>query len=179
MLSLEHSIRASSRQIILHLSRTQPLNNTIDLLIAVPQPRFRIGIFRRQARDVAIPLLRLQARRSRDAGIGNHRLSAATNGCSVLLEHEAREILGYEGGDASAAVGGREWCRGPAVVLRVEERGFFALRIGDDLFYSLVAPLGRLPVRVAEGFMNLVHVEPVEEGLVVALIRSGGYGRHD
>jgi len=52
------------------------------------------------------------------------------------------------------------------------------LGFGENLFEVLVAALWRFPGWVAEGFVDLVHVEGVEEGGVGLVVRGGGDGRH-
>ena len=53
-----------------------------------------------------------------------------------------------------------------------------ALGFGEDLFEVLVAALWRFPGWVAEGLVDLVHVEGVEEGGVGFIVGGGGDGRH-
>lgn len=68
--------------------------------------------------------------------------------------------------------------RGTAVVLGCEQRLFFPLSLGNDLLQCLVATLGGLPVRAAKGLVDFVHVQLVEKGHVVGLVRGCGDGRH-
>jgi len=65
--SLEHRVRTSRSQVLLDLPSRQALHYSVDFRIVVEQACLRVLIFRRQARDVAILLLRLQARRRSDA----------------------------------------------------------------------------------------------------------------
>ena len=61
----------------------------------------------------------------------------------------------------------------------IQERLLSTLGFGEDLLEVLVAPLRWFPVWIAEGFVDLVHVEGVEEGGVGFLIGGGSDGRHD
>ena len=54
----------------------------------------------------------------------------------------------------------RGCCTG--VVLGCEDRGFLALRLGDDLFDVLVSALRRFPVRIAEGLREVRDVYLIE-----------------
>ena len=53
-----------------------------------------------------------------------------------------------------------------------------ALSFREYLLQVLVAALWWLPGWVAEGFVDLVHVEGIEEGGVGFLVGGGGDGRH-
>lgn len=82
------------------------------------------------------------------------------------------------GGWRVAAISRWHRCAGSRVLLRVDQALLCAVSLGQNLFEVLVAALRRLPVGIAKGFVDLVHVERVEERRVSLLVGGRGDGRH-
>lgn len=64
------------------------------------------------------------------------------------------------------------------VLLGIDHALLGALSFGEDLLEVFVAALWWTPVGVAEGFVDLVHIEGVEEGGMGFFVRGSCYGRH-
>lgn len=186
--SFQHRVRPSRGEVFLDLCCAQPLHHSVYLGVVVVQTRLGIFVLGRQTCNVAILLLGLEARCCRNARVGYARDASRWRRAPivvlcVLLQYQPSKIqarllcTGIER-RCVAAVGGRDRRAGPRVLLRVDDALLCAVRLGQNLLEVLVATLRRLPVRVAESFVDLVHIERVEERGVSLLVGGGGDGRH-
>lgn len=80
---LQNNVRPPSRQILLRHPLRQRADHSKHLPIMIPQPRLRIPVRRRQARDIAVGLLvrGVQTRRALDVRVRSHRPSSGGSRC--------------------------------------------------------------------------------------------------
>ena len=163
--SLEYSVCASCSQVLLDLSGAQCLDDRVDFDVVVAQTSLGIAVWGRQTGDVAVLLLGLEGGRSLD---GRVRVARRDDG----LSRQRIRCSSFRLRSAGSTIVARSLDR------LLQQLLLLALSFGNNLLDRLVAALSRLPARVAERLVYLLHVELVEERHVVALVRCCCDGRH-